>query len=217
MMREKYYVIKDTCRMGLIRYLEKAFSMIPVIENPRILDLGCGTGVPTLWIANNYQGSITAIDPDRHAIDRLLSKINDRNLSDRVTALNISFSGFRASPGYFDIIVAEGFLNVVGFEATFPDVIGLLRKNGYCIIHDAFEDHEKKCDFIRTNDCRIVNTLLLDENVWWNDYYRQLEAEIKPIENASLRELFSSDIKEIETYRLSPAEFRSVYYIVEKL
>jgi cyclopropane fatty-acyl-phospholipid synthase-like methyltransferase len=191
--------------------------MIPEIPDPQILDIGCGTGVPTLWIAENRKGLITAIDPDKEAIDWLKHKINDRNLSDRVTAMNISFSGFKASPGYYDIIIAEGFLNVVGFESTFPVIVRILRKNGSLIIHDEFRDHDKKCDFIRSNDCRIVDTFFLDENVWWNDYYRQLESDIKAIENDQLRELFSVDLEEIEYYRVNPDAFRSVYYVVEKL
>ena len=216
-MNEEYHQIRDRCRMGLIRYLEKVFSMIPEIPDPQILDIGCGTGVPTLWIAENRKGLITAIDPDKEAINWLRHKINDRNLSDRVTAMNISFSGFKASPGYYDIIIAEGFLNVVGFESTFPVVVRILRKNGYLIIHDEFRDHDKKCDFIRSNDCRIVDTFFLDENVWWNDYYRQLESDIKAIENDQLRELFSVDLEEIEYYKINPVSFRSVYYVVEKL
>jgi cyclopropane fatty-acyl-phospholipid synthase-like methyltransferase len=217
LMIATYYEIKDSCRKGLLRYLEKAFSMIPVTDNPKILDIGCGTGVPALWIADNYPGIITAIDPDKDALAWLISKINDRDMSDRVTALNISFYDFKANPDHYDIIIAEGFLNVVGFESAFPGVIEILRKNGYFIIHDEFKDNEKKCDFIRSNDCKIVDTLFLDEKVWWNDYYRQLESEIKAIESETLRELFSSDLEEIKYYRINPGSFKSVYYIVEKL
>src|SRR4030042_1944466 len=108
---KEYFQIKDNSRKGLIIHLEKVFSIIPEIENPKILDIGCGTGVPTLWIADKYSGTITAIDTDKNSLDWLQNKISDKNLVDKVTTLNTSFFNFIADPDYFDIIIAEGFLN----------------------------------------------------------------------------------------------------------
>jgi cyclopropane fatty-acyl-phospholipid synthase-like methyltransferase len=216
-MIKEYFQIKDNCRKGLIKHLEKAFSIIPQIENPKILDIGCGTGVPTLWIADKYSGTITAIDTDKSSLDWLQNKINDENLVDKVTTFNTSFFDFKSNPEYFDIIIAEGFLNIVGFERGFLKVIKILKRNRYFIIHDEFKDHEKKCDFIQENGCKTIDTLYLDENVWWNDYYRQLESEISAIDIDRTRDLFKSDLKEIEDYKMDPSPFRSMYYIIEKL
>lgn len=216
-MNEKYFEIKDTCRNGLIKYLEKVFSKIPEIDNPQILDIGCGTGVPTLWIAKNFSGTITAIDLDKDSIDYLNKKIYDNNLQDKITALKTSFFDFKSDPGRFDIVLAEGFLNVVGFNNGFSKVIEFLKRIGYFIIHDEFKDHEKKLEFIRDNNCKVIYTLSLNENVWWNDYYKQLEFAINTINREQIRNLFDSDLKEIELFKLDSSAFRSTYYIVEKL
>ena len=213
----EYFQIKDNCRKGLIKHLDIVFSVIPCLDNPEILDIGCGTGVPTLWIADNYSGTIIAIDTDKNSLDWLQKKINDKSLQDKVTISNISFFDYRLLPGYFDIILAEGFLNIVGFERGFLKIIEILKRNRYLIIHDEFKDHEKKCDFIKDNKCKLIYTLYLDENVWWNDYYKQLELEIRSIDNEHTRKLFKSDLKEIESYKLDSSPFRSIYYIVEKL
>lgn len=213
-MTAEYYTIKDNCRKGLIKYLEKAFSLIPETDNPEILDIGCGTGVPTLWLANRFAGSITAIDTDTHSLEWLQKKVINRNLGKRLTIVNISFFDFGADSKRFDIILAEGFLNVVGFEEGFTRVIKLLRRNGYLIIHDEFKDHDKKCDFIRKNHCRVVDSIYLNENVWWNDYYKRLEAEISNKVNTNIYSLFKSDIKEIEYLKADPSAFRSIYYII---
>jgi cyclopropane fatty-acyl-phospholipid synthase-like methyltransferase len=216
-MNEKYFEIKDTCRNGLIRHLEKVFSALPEIDNPKILDIGCGTGVPTLWIAKNYSGTITAIDTDKDSIEYLKKKINDNNLQDKITALKTSFFDFVSDPDRFDIILAEGFLNVVGFEVAFPKVGDNLKRKGYFVIHDEFKDHEKKLEFIHDNNCKLVYTLFLDENVWWNDYYKQLEFAINTMNREQIRNLFDSDLKEIELYKQDSSAFRSIYYLVEKL
>ena len=213
---EEYYQIKDNCRAGLLKYLEKAITLLPRTDNPKILDIGCGTGVPTIWFARNYGGKITAIDTDNQALEWLRKKIIINNLEESVTVTNVSFFDLRSEPLYYDIILAEGFLNVVGFVQGFVKVIDLLREGGYFLIHDENKDHEMKCEFIIKHGCELTGTIFLDETVWWNDYYRQLEMDINSPGTFRMKHFFDSEFKEIESYKLNPALFKSLYYIVKK-
>lgn len=213
----EYYRIKDNCRAGLLQYLAKAISMIPVIDNPVMLDIGCGTGVPTLWVAEKLSGSFLAVDIDNNALDWLKKKARNRNLEERITTLNRSYSDYIAEPGSFDLILAEGFLNNIGFEIGFPLLIKLLKRKKYLIVHDEFREHENKIIFMQNNKCRIIDSFSLDEKTWWNDYYQQLETEINKKENISIKHLFDSELKEIANFKEDPSLFKSVYYIIEKL
>ncbi|MDD1764348.1 MAG: class I SAM-dependent methyltransferase [Methanobacteriaceae archaeon] len=67
---------KDHFRRKLLNYTRKAFFKLPDIENPKILDLGCGTGVPTLELARISKGQITALDNDQESLDQLNQKIS---------------------------------------------------------------------------------------------------------------------------------------------
>lgn len=213
---KEYYQTKDECRKGLLRHLEKACRNVPKTGSPRALDIGCGTGVPTLWLAENFSGTIVAIDNDKDSIDVLKEKIRQGKLENRVEAHCISFVDFDPGTGSFDLILAEGFLNVVGFEAGYRRIIEMLKSGGYFIIHDEYRDHEQKCEFIRQNNGRIIDTLCLDECTWWDDYYKQLESSIRNIEDKDLRKMFSSDLQEIEAYKTDPSPFRSMYYVLQK-
>ena len=42
---------KDAVRERLSKFTAKAFQMLPKLDRPRILDVGCGSGVPTLKLA----------------------------------------------------------------------------------------------------------------------------------------------------------------------
>ena len=159
---------------------------------------------------------MTAIDPDYESIDFLGSKIEKQNLDNKVTAQCISFFSFRSEPGSFELILAEGFLNVAGFETVFRKVIKLLKRGGYFVIHDEFKDHERKCDFIRENKCEIIDMVIMDETIWWNDYYRQLEAAIVETTDRDVCERFKSDMEEIRQYKQDPSPFRSIYYVLIK-
>ena len=47
---------KDLVRKRLLKYTRKAFRMLSQMDKPRILDIGCGSGAPTLELARLSQG-----------------------------------------------------------------------------------------------------------------------------------------------------------------
>jgi len=212
----EYFTIRDRCRMQLVKYLEQILNDLPEFTNPKMLDIGCGSGVPTLWLAEKYKGTITAIDTDKHLLDFLEHKIKSKKALSRIETQNVSFFDLVTEPESFDLILAEGFLNVVGFEIGFKKVIEKIKKKGYFIIHDEYKDHDKKIALIHKNNCKIVSSLLLDETIWWRDFYGQLEMEINKPENAHLRSLFINEINEIIQYKTNPSLFKSMYYMVLK-
>jgi cyclopropane fatty-acyl-phospholipid synthase-like methyltransferase len=213
---DEYYQVKDRCRQGLIKYLSEAVSVIPGAGLPEMLDIGCGAGVPTIFLAEKLDGSLTAVDTDKNALEWLGRKIQNKNLQERISVVNISFFDLKSAPDTFDLVLAEGFLNVVGFNDGFLQVVRILKPGGYFIIHDENRDHEEKCRFIAMNNCELAGSIFLDEKVWWNNYYSQLEVEINSLQNTQSRELFRSELQEIAYYKQDPSPFRSVYYIVRK-
>jgi cyclopropane fatty-acyl-phospholipid synthase-like methyltransferase len=215
-INDNYFAIKDIARKGIVKYLEEVISTLPEYENPQILDIGCGAGVPSLWMAHRFQGRITAIDIDKPALEYLQQKIDSQSAKSSVTLRNISFFDFDALPESFDIILAEGFLNVVGFENGFKRIIRLLKPGGCFVIHDEYKNHEWKIEFIMKCKCRVINELFLDEGIWRREYYSLLEGEIKKVQNPHLRSLFVKDMEEIELCKSQPELFRSVYYVVLK-
>ena len=215
-MKYEYFNIRDRCRMGIVKYLEQVLNNLPEFNNPKILDIGCGSGVPTLWLAEKYTGTIKAIDTDKHLLDFLEHKIQRNNTSSRIETKNVSFFDLETDPEYYDLILAEGFLNVVGFEMGFKRVIAKIKKKGYFIIHDEYKDNDLKNAIVEKSDCKIVNNLFLDEIIWWRDFYGPLENEINETENAHLKNLFINEINEINQYKENPSPFKSIYYVVQK-
>ena len=54
----------EELRANFIRYTKKAFRMLPKLDRPRILDIGCGSGAPTIELARLSDGEIIGIDID---------------------------------------------------------------------------------------------------------------------------------------------------------
>ena len=59
---ERFLNKKELIRKRLAKYSRKALRMIPVINKPRILDIGCGSGVSTLELARLTDGEIIGLD-----------------------------------------------------------------------------------------------------------------------------------------------------------
>ncbi len=73
-----------------LAYVRRAYRMLPAIDRPRILDIGCGRGEPTLELARLSGGEVIGLDIDQAALDALAERIAAEGLSDRVSVVNRS-------------------------------------------------------------------------------------------------------------------------------
>ena len=61
---------REELRLNFKIYTKQAFDILPKIYKPRILDIGCGSGVPSIHLAKLSDGYITGIDIDEPALER---------------------------------------------------------------------------------------------------------------------------------------------------
>ena len=204
--------IKDRFRRNLIQYTLKAFSTIPKIDHPLILDLGCGTGESTLALLEVCDGYAYAVDSDEKSLACFKEKAGLLNLSNRIKIVHDSALNTDLLDVRFDLIIAEGILNVIGFEKGLEIIMKLLKNHGYVIIHDELRDDEEKRISFERNDLKELAIFELDETIWWNDYYACLEKSIKSIDDSTP---FQNEIHEINEYKNNPEKFRSVFYVLK--
>ena len=71
-------------------------------------------------------------------------------------------------------------------------------------------------EFIEKNDCQILDSFVLDEQIWWNDYYKCLEKELSAISDTEFLKLFKLELLEIELYKKDSSQYKSTYYVIRK-
>ena len=72
----------------------------------RALDVGCGEGADTLWLAaRGWQ--VTGLDWSQTALDRAAVHAADAGLTDRVTWLRADISSWQPPAGAFDLVTAH--------------------------------------------------------------------------------------------------------------
>jgi len=129
-------VDKDILREGLTKYTRKAYRMLPKLNKPRILDIGCGPGIQTMELARLSQGEIIGVDIHQPSLDRLTRKVEEAGLSDSVKAVNCSMFEMDFPNESFDVIWTEGSIFIIGFERGLKEWQRFLKPKGFLVVHE---------------------------------------------------------------------------------
>jgi ubiquinone/menaquinone biosynthesis C-methylase UbiE len=95
----------------------QAFSLLTNLPpQPKILDIGCGSGMQTIELAKLTNGQITAVDTHQPYLDELQRRALAEGVSDNINPLNQSMFSLDFAPHSFDIVWSEGAIYIMGFE-----------------------------------------------------------------------------------------------------
>ena len=216
-----FQIEKDLLREGLCEYTRKAFRMLPELDKPRILDIGCGSGVPTMELARLSQGEIIGIDIHQPSLHRLARRIKQAGLSDRVKAVNCSMLNMDFPDESFDIIWAEGSTFIIGFETGLREWRCLLKPNGFLVVHDEVGNIAEKLNQVSSRGYDLLGYFVLGEETWWNEYYAPLEKRIRQSrrkhgDNPKVVAVLDTEQREIDWVKQDPGRYCSVYFIMKK-
>jgi len=212
----------DHFRKVFSKYTIEAFRKLPKLEKPRILDIGCGSGVPTMELAKLTDSEIIGIDIDQERLDKFNKKIEDEGLTHRVKAINCSLLDIKFPGNSFDIIWAEGSITTLGVEKSLRRWNRLLKPHGFLVVHDEIKHFFKERNKISSFGYKFVEHFSLPVDAWWEEFYSPLEIRIKELHKkykndpAALKVLERHQ-NEIDIVRASPKSFQSVFCIMQKI
>lgn len=227
---------------GRNKYTRKAYRMLPKLEKPRILDIGCGSGVPTMELARLSQGEIIGIDIHQLFLDRLTKKIEEAGLSNRVKAVNCSMFEMNFPDESFDIIWAEGSIFIIGFERGLKEWRRILKPNGFMVVHEMawlrpdppqeIYDYWKSIypgiktvpeNLRQITGCGydIIGHFSLPEDAWWSEYYEPLEKRIEQLRMKYINDpealgVLAKEQREIDMFKKYCKWYGSAFFIMQK-
>lgn len=226
-------------RLGFTR---RAFQLLPSLESPTILDVGCGRGGPTLELARMTLGRVIGIDIDQSALVEITRRIEQEGVSERVRVLNSSAHDIEFQDETFDIIWAEAFIHIVGFEKGLDDWRRLLKRDGFLVVHDMAWLRPDPPDEIlahwrgyypgiRTireyvaeiprHGYALRSHFALPDDFWWLDYYDPLERQISELrkkynkDQEIIRQL-THEQEQVDLYKKYSRWFGSAFFIMQK-
>lgn len=103
-----------------------------------VLDIGCGWGGMSIFLAKNYEVTVIGITLSEEQADLARQKVRDEGLADRVSIELVDYRDFAAAGRKFDRIVSVGMFEHVGqpqFDAFFEACGNLLTDDGTMLLH----------------------------------------------------------------------------------
>jgi SAM-dependent methyltransferase len=184
-------------------------------SRPAVLDLGCGVGGQTLYLADLMQDAvITAMDSHEPSINKMLDMVADQGLTERIQPVVGDMANPDFPPASFDLIWSEGALYNIGIENALRIYQGTLRSGAYIVFTEAVwckenPPSEVKASFdldyptmgrvpdviaaIARAGYSLVEHFTLPDEAWWEDFYTPMEQCI-----ADLRGKYSAEAEALE-------------------
>ena len=195
--------------------------MLPHVDKPRILDIGCGSGFPTIELARLSQGDVTGIDIDQPALDTFTRAIQSAGLTDRVRAIHNSMFDMDFAEESFDIIWSEGSIYAIGFEKGLQEWKRLIKPGGFMVVHDEQGDVPARLKIFSRYGYELLGYFLLSIETWQTEYFTPLEKLVheylaQHTGNTRMPEAFHQAQTELDMFRDSPERNSSVYFVMKK-
>ncbi|MFC2165314.1 class I SAM-dependent methyltransferase [Acidobacteriota bacterium] len=228
---------------GRDKYTQKAYAMLPKLDKPRILDVGCGPGDQTMELARLSQGEVTGIDTHQPYLEKLQCKIDAKGLLDRVKALNQSMFSMDFPDGSFDIVWAEGAIYIIGFERGLKEWKRFIKPRGFLVVNEMAWLHpnppkeihdywmtfypgittaEENIKTISRCDYNLQGHFPLPEDAWWIEYYGPLEERIHMLKQKYRNDMqalkvLKDEQQEIEMYKKYSHWYGYVVFVMQKI
>lgn len=212
---------RDGLRAHFNTFTREAFQRLPKLNRPRILDIGCGTGVPSLELASVSDGEIFGIDIDEAALEVFSTKISDAGLQDRVKAVKCSLYKIDFPDENFDIVWAEGVIAIIGFEPGLREWRRLIKPHGFLVVHDNIDDMKTKHEIVPVCGYMLLDMFVVPKDIWWDKYYCPFEKRIQELRtkyrnDTKLLALLDKEQQEVEEFKKNPKYHGSVFYVMQK-
>ena len=146
----------DNLHKGQINKYENLANITGVNENDKVLEIGCGWGGFSSYLAKKYSANVTAITISKKQYEKAKQKIYDDKLTDKV---DVKLLDYRNINGKYDKIVSIEMFEAVG-EKYWSKYFDVLKKNlksdgsiglqTITIEDKFFQKYKKFPDFIQT-------------------------------------------------------------------
>ena len=221
----------------------RAFHMLPPLDRPRILDVGCGRGGPTLELARLSQGEVIGLDIHQSDLDELARRAREAGLSDRVTTVNRSMFDMGFPDHSFDIIWSEGSIFNIGFERGLKEWRRFIKPHRFLVVHEATwlrsnpppemlaawkegmypgtETVDECAELVAACGYDLLGHYALPDDFWWHEYFGPLQECIDELRrkhagDADSLHVLDRQQRNVDLYRKYPQWYGSAYFVMQK-
>jgi len=105
---KKFNIKQDKCAMKVGTDAVLLGAWVNPIDSKKILDIGTGTGIISLMLAQKTKAEITAIDIDKESTEQAITNVAESDFKDHIKVRHMSFQELtKSSDQKFDLIVTN--------------------------------------------------------------------------------------------------------------
>ncbi len=183
----KEFVYENLMGPNCLLSIEELTDRLQITSDMRILDLGCGKGLTSIYLAQKYHAQIIAADL-WEAPENNYERFKQLQVDDRVIPVFADANALPFAKGYFDVAVSVGAFNMFGANAGFMDekLAPFLKPGGIIAVEipglkkDFFDDVPQELHPFWSEDINFYSVK------WWRQLWEQSE-RIEVIEAFSLK------------------------------
>jgi ubiquinone/menaquinone biosynthesis C-methylase UbiE len=241
-----YELFRDMPRQGpgSNEYTRRAYEYLPNLpKQPRILDIGCGSGMQTLELARISGGQVIALDNYQPFLDALVESAKTEGMDRRIKTVNSSVFELPFAKSTFDIIWSEGAIYIIGFEKGLCEWKPFIKPGGYLVVSElawitpdrpdeircymeceypAIKRNEENKEIIRRAGYQMIDSFILSEAVWRDGFYKPYQSRLNSLKvkyagNSEASEVLEACQREIDMYKKYFCYYSYVFYLMQLL
>ena len=225
------------CRDATLRALA---LLTDLPADPVVLDIGCGSGMQTLVLAEQLKTRIVALDNHRPLLDILSQSAEQAGLEIETRELSMVEMPFAKES--FDLLWAEGSIFIIGLLRGLRGFARYLKPGGYLAFTELcwFVDDppgEVKAFFtaeypdIKTvgevrqmatdSGYSLIESFNLPDSAWWDDYYTPMLARLQELKRnnagiAEAEEVYARLEAEIDMFRRHSSCYGYTFFVLRR-
>lgn len=209
----------------------------------KVADIGCGSGAQTITLAQNIEGTISAVDLFPEFLDKLNIRSQELGLQEKIITIGKSMEDLPFSEEEFDIIWSEGAIYIIGFEDGIKKWKDFLKPGGYMAVSEItwktnsrpaeieeywnteypqIDTASNKIRILEENGFSPIGYFILPESSWLDNYYQPMEERFdyflkKHRYSKDAKRLIEVEREEISKYKKFKNFYSYGFYIAKKI
>lgn len=219
--------------------LERIQDHLP--QTPRVADLGCGTGVSSLFLARSLKTQVRAVDLSEDFLKQLVQRAAVQGLADLIVPIAADMGQLNWEKHSLDLLWSEGAAYNLTFQGALQAWRPLLKTGGLAVISElsyftqeapeavkafwqeaypALATEAENRATAQASGFEVLEIRRLPTQAWWQNYYNPLKAQMQRFaqtENTALQAVIKETQCEMDLF----ADYAHIYgysfYILKAL
>ena len=137
------YLLGDSLHPGGLALTEEVASHLNLMPESQVLDVGCGPGATSLFLAKTYGATVTGVTLEEAGAEELESHARERGLDIKIDVITGDIASVDLSPAKFDAAIAECVVSIFDDKpAVLRRVFDAMQPGGRLAISDVIVEGE---------------------------------------------------------------------------